>query len=152
MKKYLFLFLLLCTGFGAFAQADNPDYDADLAKKLGADEYGMKQYILVILKTGPAKIEDKAKMGELFKAHMDNINKLAEAGKLTVAGPFIKNDKGYRGIFILNVKTFEEANALLAGDPTIKEEVFEVEMFQWYGSAALGEYMDAHKKIEKKKH
>lgn len=152
MKKYLFLLLLLCTGMGAFAQTNTPVYDADLAAKLGADEYGMKQYVLVILKTGPAKIEDKVKMGELFKAHMDNINKLAEAGKLTVAGPFVKNDKGYRGIFILNVKTFEEANALLAGDPTIKENVFEVEMFEWYGSAALGEYMETHKKIEKKKH
>lgn len=144
--------MLLCAGFGAFAQTDNPDYDAALAKKLGGDEYGMKQYIFVILKTGPAKIDDKTKMAELFKGHMDNINKLADEGKLTVAGPFMKNEKGYRGIFIFNVKTIDEAKALMQNDPTIKEKVFEAEMFEWYGSAALGEYMDAHKKIEKKKH
>jgi uncharacterized protein YciI len=152
MKKYLLLLSLSLFSFCAMAQTDNPGYDAALAKKLGGDEYGMKQYVFVILKTGPNKIEDKAKMSELFKGHMDNINKLAEEGKLTVAGPFVKNDKGYRGIFIFNVKTLDEAKALLETDPTIKEKVLEAEMYEWYGSAALGEYMDAHKKIEKKKH
>lgn len=151
MKKLLLLLVVLCTGVCASAQ-DNPDYDENLAKALGADEYGMKQYILVILKTGPAKIEDKAKLNELFKGHMDNINKLANEGKLTVAGPFIKNEQNYRGIFILNVKNAEEAKALLQDDPTIKEQVLEAEILPWYGSAALGQYMEVHKKIEKKKH
>lgn len=32
----------------------NPNYDAALARKLGADDYGMKRYILVILRTGPS--------------------------------------------------------------------------------------------------
>ncbi len=32
---------------------DFQDFDAELAEQLGADEYGMKSYILVILKTGP---------------------------------------------------------------------------------------------------
>lgn len=30
----------------------NPVYDAALAEKLGADAYGMKSYVLVMLKTG----------------------------------------------------------------------------------------------------
>lgn len=149
MKKLILLFFSLFS-IGAIAQT-NPDYDAELAKKLGADEYGMKQYILVILKTGSAKIEDKAKLNLLFKGHMDNINKLADEGKLAVAGPFMKNDANYRGIFILDVKTIEEAQALLKNDPTIKEKIFEAELIPWYGSAALGQYMDIHKKIEQKK-
>ena len=150
MKKHFLLLILLFFGAGAIAQT-NPDYDAELAKKLGADEYGMKQYILVILKTGSAKIEDKAKLNLLFKGHMDNINKLADEGKLAVAGPFMKNDANYRGIFILDVKTIEEAQALLENDPTIKEKIFEAELIPWYGSAALGQYMDIHKKIEQRK-
>ena len=150
MKKHFLLLILLFFGAGAIAQT-NPDYDAELAKKLGADEYGMKQYILVILKTGSAKIEDKAKLNLLFKGHMDNINKLADEGKLAVAGPFMKNDANYRGIFILDVKTIEEAQALLENDPTIKEKIFEAELIPWYGSAALGQYMDIHKKIEQEK-
>lgn len=50
----------ICASGSLFAQkvddkvADKPKYDADLAKKLGADPYGMKNYVFVILKTGPA--------------------------------------------------------------------------------------------------
>ena len=152
MKKHLLLLVLLSTGLAAYAQTNNSNYDAALAKKLGADDYGMKNYVMVILKTGPAKIESKEKLNELFKGHMANINKLADEGKLVVAGPFGANDKDYRGIFIFNVKTVEEANALLAGDPAIKEKLFEAEILPWYGSAALGEYLETHKKIEKKSH
>lgn len=152
MKKLLLLSIVFCAGFTAKAQTENPNYDKALAEKLGADDYGMKNYVMVILKTGSVKIEDKAKLNDLFKGHMENINKLADEGKLVVAGPFGANDKNYRGIFIFNVKTVEEANSLLAGDPAVKEKLFDIEILPWYGSAALGEYMEVHKKIEKKSH
>ena len=151
MKKIIFA-LLLMSSLSAFAQNENPKYDKALAESLGADAYGMKSYMLVILKTGPNKIEDKNKLSELFKGHMENINRLAESGKLVVAGPFGKNDKNYRGIFIFNVKTAEEVTALLDNDPAVKEKLFEAEILSWYGSAALGEYLKTHDKIEQKKH
>lgn len=88
--KHILLTLTLLLCLTTSAQTDNPKYDAALAQKLGADEYGMKQYVFVILKTGPAKIEDKAKLNELFRGHMANIDRLANEGKLTVAGPFGK--------------------------------------------------------------
>ena len=149
--KHILLTLTLLLCLNASAQTDNPKYDAAFAQKLGADEYGMKQYVFVILKTGPAKIEDKAKLNELFRGHMANIDRLANEGKLTVAGPFGKNDKYYRGLFILNVKTVEEAKALLDTDPAVKAGLFEADITPWYGSAALGEYLQSHEKIEKKK-
>ncbi len=73
---------------------------------------------------------------------MDNINRLANMNKLVVAGPMEKNDHNYRGIFILNVKTTEEAKELLDTDPTIKNHIFEVELYEWYGSAALPMYIE----------
>jgi len=150
--KFIILLLLFCGFcFSANCQSENPVYDKFLADSLGGDDYGMKTYIFVILKTGPNKIEDKAILDSLFKGHMQNIGRLAASGKLVVAGPFGKNDKTYRGIFILNVKTIEEANALLETDPTIKEKVLEAEVFKWYGSAALPIYLPYHEKIEKKK-
>ena len=150
--KYRFLFLsLLSFCLSAACQTENPKYDKLLADSLGGDDYGMKTYILVILKTGPNKIEDKKVLDSLFKGHMDNIIRLAASDKLLVAGPLGKNEKTYRGIFILNVKTIEEANVLLETDPTIKEKVLEAEVFKWYGSAALPTYLPNHKKIEKKK-
>jgi uncharacterized protein YciI len=159
MKHLFSINLLILSAFlflhsGAMAQTADaqkkPAYDAELAKKLGADEMGMKSYIFVILKTGPNKITNKDTLNTLFAGHFANINKLAKEGKLVVAGPMGNNDKSYRGIFILNVKTFEEAMVLLDKDPTIKQIFFDVELYEWYGSAALPVYLETHYKIEKR--
>jgi uncharacterized protein YciI len=108
-------------------------------------------YVLVILKTGPAKVTDKATLDSIFKGHMQNINRLASLGKLIVAGPLEKNEQGYRGIFIFNVKTLEEAKALVDTDPAVKSKVLSADLFNWYGSAALPEYLKFQDKIEKVK-
>lgn len=149
--KSITLLALLFLSVNAFSQIDNPKYNKALADSLGGDDYGMKPYVLVILKTGTNKIDKKDTVDSLFKGHMANIGRLASIGKLVVAGPLKKNDKSYRGIFILNVKTFEEANALLDADPAVKEKLLDVELFQWYGSAALPGYLKVHELIEKKK-
>jgi len=151
MKHRVLIFLFIGFCLSAYSQTENPKYDKLLADSLGGDDYGMKSYILVILKTGPNKIEDKHILDSLFKGHMENIGRLASNGKLIVAGPLGKNDKTYRGIFIFNVKSMEEANALLKTDPTINDGVLEAELFKWYGSAALPTYLPNHEKIEKKK-
>jgi hypothetical protein len=82
---------------------------------------------------------------------MENINHLVKEGKMTVAGPLGKNDKAYRGIFILNVTTFEEAESLLQKDSAIKEGILDFDLYMWYGSAALPEYLDLSDKIWKQK-
>ncbi|MBC7898732.1 MAG: hypothetical protein H7070_01645 [Saprospiraceae bacterium] len=123
-----------------------PAFDAALAKKVGADKYGMKTYVLAILKTGP-KVFTEAESKELFKGHMANMNRLAAEGKLTVAGPFAKNDKGFRGLFILNVTTVEDAKKLTDTDPVVKSGMMVVEHVVWYGSAALMETNSIHEKI-----
>jgi uncharacterized protein YciI len=151
MKNLLTAILLSIFTFTAYAQSDNPKYNAKLADSLGADDYGMKSYVLVILKTGPNKIEDKEKVNSLFAGHMANIHRMANSGLLVVAGPMKKNEKNYRGIFILNVKTLDEASKLLNTDPAIKENLLEAELYGWYGSATLPLYLPNHEKIEKKK-
>ncbi len=151
MKYCLLIFILLNIQFSAICQTENSLYNKILADSLGGDDYGMKSYILVILKTGPSQINDKKILDSLFKGHMENIGRLAAIGKLAVAGPLGKNDLTYRGIFILNVKSISEAQALLETDPTIKEKVLSAELFNWYGSAALPTYLPNHEKIEKKK-
>lgn len=124
-------------------------YDPELAAKYGADDYGMKSYTFVILRTGPNKTEDKALLAELFRSHMENINKLSDEGKLIIAGPMGKNDKQYRGIFVLNTTDQKEAREMLKGDRAIAEGVFEADLFTWYGSAALPAYLEIHEKIAK---
>lgn len=50
-------------------------FDQKLADSLGADKMGMKNYMLIILKTGQndAKITDKNERAELFKGHFSNM-------------------------------------------------------------------------------
>lgn len=132
-----------------FSQQTNPEYDSTLAENLGADDYGMKSYTLVILKTGSAEIEDQAVRDSLFRGHFTNMSRLAEEGKLIVAGPLGANENAYRGLFIFDTTSTEEVNEMLQADPTIREGIFEAEIYPWYGSAALSKYIDFHKKIEK---
>jgi uncharacterized protein len=151
MKHLIVMAFMFSIAGQLIAQPDHPEYDSILARSLGADDYGMKSYVFVILKTGPTVITEQTKKDSLFAGHMHNIQRMAAEGKLVVAGPFFENDHAYRGLFILNVTSFEEARTLLSADPTILEKVFEVELYNWYGSAALGEYLKVHERIEKKR-
>lgn len=152
MKNLLILFFL-AVAFTATAQDKkiNPNYDAELAKKLGADDYGMKMYVLVILKTGSNTTATKAETDSAFAGHMQNMGNLVKTNKLIVAGPLGKNDKTYRGIFILNTKSIEEAKEILATDPAYKAKLLDAEIMNWYGSAALAEYLKADEKAGKYK-
>ena len=149
MIKYLLTALLLVTCINCFAQSKNPQYDAALAKKVGADEYGMRTYVMAFLKAGPNRLKDSVARTELQKAHLKNIIRLANEGKLIIAGPFL-DEQDIKGIFIFNVATVEEAKKLTETDPAIKAGSLVMELHPWYGSAALVEAYDIHKKLEKK--
>lgn len=159
MKNLISLFTALCLSSSIFAQNsdakkpnENLQFNQKLADSLGADKLGMKNYILVILKTGKndATITDKGKRQELFKGHFANINALADAGKLVLAGPFsTKNSQNYRGLFLFDVKTEAEAKELVEKDPTVNAGIFDYEILPWYGSASLMLVRKFHKKIQK---
>lgn len=150
MFRLLFSFTLMFSSFNLLAQKTNPNYDEALAKELKGDDYGMKPYFFVILKTGSNTSNDKELIAEKFRGHLDNINRLVKDGKLVVAGPMGKNEKNYRGIFIFqNVETMDEMQKLLQSDPAIESKLLEPEIYNWYGSAALPVYLDASDKIWK---
>ncbi|HNP23202.1 MAG TPA: YciI family protein [Panacibacter sp.] len=151
MRKIIYSSIACLWLLTANAQNGNTVYDKRLADSLGSDEYGMKMYSLVILKTGSNNTTDQSLIDSLFNGHMQNIGRLAKEGKLVVAGPLQKNDKSYRGIFILNVKTAEEAKALLETDPAVKSKLLDAEIYGWYGSAALPLYLPYHEKVQKSK-
>src|SRR6478609_9992494 len=151
MKKIILTLLLLVNFNLLFSQEANSSYDEKLAKSLNADERGMKQYVFCILKAGSNTTATTEEKNELFKGHMSNITKLAKEGKLALAGPFMKNDKNYRGLYIFNVSTIEEAKELVATDPAVKANLLEPELTPWYGTAALQETVKIHEKITKSK-
>ncbi len=125
-------------------------YDSLLANSLGADDYGMRQYVMAFLKAGPHRSPDSATSAQLQRAHLDNIIRMADEGTLVVAGPFL--DRGeIRGIYIFNVTTVEEAEKLTATDPAIKAGTLVMELHPWYGSAALMQVSEISKRISKVK-
>ncbi len=124
-------------------------YDSVLAKKVGADEIGMKKYVMAFLKKGPKRDQDSAETAEIQKGHMANINRMAEEGKLILAGPFM-DDFEVRGIYIFNAESIEDAEKLTKTDPAIISGRLSMELHPWYGSAALMEVNSMHKKVAKK--
>ena len=124
--------------------------EINLAEKYGADERGMKKYVMAFLKRGPNRDQDSATSADLQKAHLENINRLAQEGKLLLAGPFL-DDGEIRGIFIFDVESVEEARALTETDPAIQSGRLVMELHPWYGSAAIMEVNELHNKILKQK-
>ncbi|PXY42638.1 hypothetical protein DMB65_01025 [Flavobacterium cheongpyeongense] len=151
MKNTLFIFVFFLFSLISFSQETEIKFDEKLAKSLNADEYGMKKYVFCLLKSGSNTTVSKEESKKLFEGHMANINKLAKEGKLVVAGPFMKNDRNYRGIYIFNVETIEEAKTLVATDPAIKANLLEAELTPWYCTAALQETVKIHEKIARTK-
>ncbi|HRG68796.1 MAG: hypothetical protein JNL65_04090 [Saprospiraceae bacterium] len=151
MKETIISLVVLLFFQYGIGQTINPAYDSVLASKLQADHYGMKKYVLVILKTGPNKTSTKSFVDSCFAGHLNNMGKLVELKKLIVAGPFRKNQNDFRGLFILNVPTLEEAQQLLETDPAISAGLLLPESYIWNGSAALPEYLDEADKIWKSK-
>lgn len=128
-------------------QPVTPAFDAELAKRLGADARGMRQYVLVILKTGPTRVPDGESRKAMFAGHFANIERLSNAGKLVLAGPFGKDPDGWRGLYVFAVADIEEARALTATDPVIVNGEMVAEYHAWYGSAATMLLPELHKTI-----
>lgn len=127
--------------------ASAPTYNAELAKRHGADERGMRRYVLVVLKTGPKRMPEGDARQAMFAGHFANMERLAKAGKLAVAGPFVQSEVGWRGLFIYAVETVEEAQALAETDPVIIEGEMVAEYHPWYGSAALMATPELHERM-----
>lgn len=159
MKIYTLLFFLVTTALYSCKDrlteypiqeevAPEMSFDSLRAAKAGADEYGMKQYVMAFLKKGPNRDRTEEEAAELQRAHLDNIGRLAEEGKLVLAGPFM-SDGELRGIYIFNVTTEEEAKALVETDPAIQAGSLVMELIPWYGTAALMEVGEIHKAMSK---
>lgn len=155
MKRALLALLLLCLSAAGepVTQATEPSasqkpvYDRALAQRLGADQRGMRAYVLVILKSGPKHMPQGAARDTMFARHFANIGRLAAAGKLVLAGPFGDNPAGWRGLFLLAVNDVDAARRLTATDPVIAQGEMIAEYHRWYGSAAAMMLPEIHARL-----
>lgn len=126
MKKnilLLFGFLLVCQF--SFGQKDD-------AKKKAAPN--IKQFWMVVLKTGPKdkEITDSTERSKIFAGHFSNMERLYYDGLLKAAGPFGKNDFTWRGLFILDCASKEDAETHVKTDPAVAAGVFIYDIVPWY--------------------
>lgn len=121
MKKAasLCLFIALIS-FSTFGQQEENNYPK------------LKQYYFVMLTAGPsAEKIDSLELEKIQAGHMANIRKMAEAGKLMIAGPF-GDDGNWRGILIIDAKSEEEVRDLLKNDPAIEAGRLSYEIHPWW--------------------
>lgn len=154
MKHFFSLLMIAClfscntTPKEVASTPESTGYDPELAAEVGADQYGMRQYVFAYLKKGPNRDLPKEKADQLQRAHLDNITRLAEEGKLILAGPFM-DDTDIRGIYIFAVESLEEAEKIASSDPAIQAGSLTMELHPWYGSAALMKVNEMHVKVAK---
>lgn len=115
MRKFLFLLVL---ALWLPVQAQTPP--------------GMKVYYFVLLTSGPHRDQDEATAERIQSEHLANIERLGREGKLDLAGPFM-DDGDWRGLFLFNVATREEVEALLESDPAIRAGRLNYEIHPWLG-------------------
>lgn len=137
MKKLLFSLFAVALFSAASLQAQGseeakPKEPREFEMEDGDTTIVMRRYIMVFLMRGEKAQEfSKEELEEIQAGHMKNMTMLEEKGKLLVAGPF-GDDTEYRGIFIMDCETVEEAEALVASDPAIKAGRLRAECHPWW--------------------
>lgn len=140
--------VLALAAASATAQPPTANYDAALATRIGADDRGMRAYVLAILKTGPTRVPDGPERDEMFRGHFANMKRLSDDGQLVLAGPLDGVD-GWRGLMIFAVKDIEAARRLAATDPVLMKGEMVAEYHQYYGAAALMLMRELHDQTTK---
>ena len=104
--------------FEIFAQENNPP------------QWDLKSYQMVFLYRGENRGQDSLETEKIQSAHLANIQRLMDEGKMIVAGPFLDN-QDLRGIFIFDCESVDEVEDLLNTDPAIIAGRLRYEIRPW---------------------
>lgn len=125
MRKLPSFVLLVSSAFAAILLASC----ASAPPPLGSLP-GEQVHTFVAIRTGPRTTPlAKAERGAMFQGHFDNMNRLARAGELVMAGPYgkQKHANDLRGIFVLATADPAAAKALAETDPGFQQGEFRFE-------------------------
>ena len=115
---------------GFFSAEMHPWWSEDVMKKPSAPIKLTTAYLALLTRGAKWTPEKTAATAELQKAHLANINRLAELKKLVVAGPF-GDDGQLRGIFVFKVASLDEARALAETDPAVQAGRLAIDLHPW---------------------
>lgn len=99
------------------------------------DPPSMCQYFVALLYSGPSRHGDDAEVQQIQAAHIGRIKELIASGEMVVAGPFDGGE--LRGMFIYDVASMEQAQALADSDPAIQAGRLRAEIHAWWGPTSL---------------
>lgn len=99
----------------------------------GDTTYLMRQYFMCFLIEGDRRDQDEAEIMAIQQGHMAHLDSLANAGLISIAGPF-GGDQPKLGIAIYNTATLEEAQKYAAMDPAVKAGRLKVEILPWWSA------------------
>ena len=98
------------------------------------EEYEMAAYQVAFYRKGPAWTPSTTPEHQKLQAeHMAHIGKMADTGKLIIAGPFTDNGD-LRGMLIFRLDSPEEAKALAEQDPAVKAGRLVLEWHPWFAA------------------
>ena len=96
---------------------------------------GMTIYYIYLLKKGPTWTPDStAEVEALQEAHLANMRRLGEMGRLVLNGPLLDSHATsgeIRGIGVLKASSLEEAYELISSDPMVKVGRLIFELHAW---------------------
>lgn len=115
---------------GHFAVELHPWWSEDVMKKTSTPQKMMTAYLAFLVRGEKWTPEKTLQTEAIQKAHLANINRLAEMKKLVVAGPFGDNGT-LRGIFVFRVDSIEEARSLAASDPAVQAGRLALQIHPW---------------------
>ena len=104
-------------------------YDVSSDTTVTAGE--MKRYWLVLLQKGPKRNQDSISAEKIQAAHMANINRLAQEGKLVMAGPIGVEDD-LRGIFLMNCADSSEVENFVKTDSAVITGRLVMKYYPWW--------------------
>lgn len=102
-----------------------------------APKYEMDNYVVGLFVRGPKWTPGiTPESTKIQEGHMANIQRMADTGKLIVAGPFSGNNDTYRGMLIFKT-TLEDAKQMVAEDPAVKAGRLTLELYPWFAAKGL---------------
>jgi uncharacterized protein YciI len=107
------------------------------AADAGPGGYEMTTYYVAFLYRGAKWTpQQTAETKRIQEEHMANIQRMADSGKLVLAGPFT-DDGELRGLFVFQGVTREEAETLAANDPAVKAGRLRIELHPWFSAKGI---------------
>lgn len=91
----------------------------------------MKRFWLVELKKGPNRNQDSVSRAKIQAAHIANIERLAQEGKIIMAGPIGVEDD-LQGIFLMNCKDSTEVESFVKKDTAVMTGRLIMKYYPWW--------------------